>query len=62
MFLLEVWIETKFVTLKKFLNKEPKNVTHKVFDWFFDEKCVKMERAKSGKASPDNCDVMWNQL
>ena len=37
---------------------EPKNVIHNVFDRFFGEKYVKIERAKSGRASPEKGDVM----
>ena len=29
---------------------------------FFEEKYVKTERAKSGRASPEKGDIMWNEL
>ena len=37
---------------------EPKNVIHNIFDEFFREKYVKIERAKSGRASPEKRAIM----
>ena len=36
----------------------PKKVIQKVFDYFFEKKYVNIERAKSGRASPEKGDIM----
>ena len=41
---------------------ESKNVIHNVFDLFFGEKYVKIEKAKTGRASPENGNIMRNEL
>ena len=42
----------------KIISNEPKNLNLNVFDEFFEERCVKIERVKIGRASPEKGDIM----
>ena len=59
MFWSDMLIKTK-LTILKWMN--PRNVMHNVFDSFFGERYVKIERVKSGRASAEKGVEILNEI
>ena len=56
-------IKTKPICSNKIILDNPENVIPNAFDWFFEKNTyVKIESAKSGRATPGKADIMWNEL